>query len=167
ANPPPAGSIVPYLRPYSGGTFVGDSASKTSALDIVYRPVWPARDPADASKPVASLPFGGTLTKPKFGLPGVRDWRTAHILYQQSIAANITNANVSAVLHDATREKSSALADHGLTQLPAGVKAELYQGKYFFKNLPPHLGSRVFLDPNRSAKGSIVLKGEWKNETLG
>jgi len=167
ANPPAPGSIVPYLRPSKGGVFQGDSASKTSALDIVYRPVWPVRDPADASKPVPSLPFGATLTKPKFGLPGVRDWKTAHILYQQSIATNIINASVSAVLHDATREKSSDLGDHQLTKLPAGVRAELYQGKYFFPNLPPHLAARLFFDPNRSANGSVVLKGEWKNETFG
>ena len=64
----------------------------TASIDIVYRPTWPVRDPRDASKPVPTLPYGGTLAGPAFNLPGVRDFKTARILYQQSIAANVTNA---------------------------------------------------------------------------
>ena len=170
ANPPPSGSIVPYLRAVNtaGGYSGGDGTSTgTVALDIVYRPVWPVRDPSDSSKPVASLPFGATLTKPAFGLPGVRDWKTAQILYQQSIAANITNTRPSAVLHDPTRAKYADLAANSLMQLPGGVRSEMNQGKYYFPNLPPHLASRVFLDPNRGAKGSLVLQGQFVDEIMG
>ncbi len=171
-NPPEVGSIVPYLRPFDSttGTFVGAADSKaTASLDIVYRPIWPVRDPKDGSKPVATLPFGATLAKPAFGLPGVRDFKTAHVLYQQSIAADLPTAAESAVLHDPTRAKfadiDTAFPDTG--KIPAGVKAELYQGKYYFPNLPPHLATRVFIDPNRGKKGQLALVGEFKNETLG
>ncbi len=172
ADPPPAGSIVPYLRPFDAttGSFVGDPDKKTTAaLDIVYRPIWPVRDPKDGSKPVATLPFAATLTQPAFNLPGVRDFKTAHVLYQQSIAADLPTAAPSVVLHDATRAKyveiTNQFAETG--KLPAGIRAELYQGKYYFPNLPPHLATRVFMDPNRGTKGSLALIGEYKKETLG
>ncbi len=170
ANPPAVGSIVPYLRPFNAASniFVGDGTSKTTpSLDIVYRPVWPMLDPKDERKEVPTLPYGQTLTEPVNGMPGVRDFKTANILYQQSIAANITNAVVSAVLHDATREKVSGLAAQGLTAVPSGVQTDYYQGKYYFPQLPPHLASRFYFDPNRGTNGSVVLKGEFKDELVG
>jgi hypothetical protein len=170
ANPPSAGTIVPYLRPYAPalGTFAGNGASKhTPALDIVYRPVWPSADPKDSTKPLPTLPYGATLAQPQFGLPGVRDMQTAHILYQQSIAASIAEAQPSAILHDATREKTADLDAQGLHQLPGGVRADYYQGKYFFPKLPPHLAGRVFFDPNRGANGALVFHGDFKQEVLG
>jgi hypothetical protein len=172
ANPPPPGSIVPYLRRFdsSSGTYLGDRSSKqTESLAIVYRPVWPVRDPKDSSKPLPSLPFGATLTMPAFGLPGVRDMRTAQVLYQQSIAAaaNVSSGEVSAVLHDATRAKVSDLVSHGLQKLPSGVHTDYYLGNYYFPNLPPHLAARFFFDPNRGAKGSLVLIGEFHQEAMG
>ncbi|MCX6884981.1 MAG: hypothetical protein NTX27_08070 [Verrucomicrobia bacterium] len=169
-HPPGAGTIVPYLRPIDPdtGEFVGDSGSKdTSSLDIVYRPVWPERDPADSSKAVPTLPYGASLTTPKFNLPGVKDMITARIIYQQSLATNLPVGNVSAILHDATREKYSDLEAQSLKVVPGGVRTDYYQGRYYFPNLPPHLASRVFFDPNRGAKGTLVLKGDYVQETLG
>ncbi len=169
-NPPEVGTIVPYLRPINPatGAFVGNGAVRdTESLQVVYRPVWPERDPADSTKAVATLPYGATLTTPKFNLPGVKDMLTARVIYQQSLATNLTTANPSAVLHDATREKFSDLDAQTLTVVPGGVKKDYYQGRYYFPNLPPHLASRVYFDPNRGAKGSLVLKGEYVQETLG
>jgi hypothetical protein len=141
-NPPPAGTIVPYLRPLDPdtGEFVGDAADKeTASLDIVYRPVWPVRDPKDSSKTLPTLPFGATLAMPAFNLPGIRDMRTVRVLYQQSIAADIQEPLISVVLHDATREKYSGLADQELEILPPSIKSEVYRGYTFFPALPPHL----------------------------
>ncbi len=170
SKPPAVGSIVPYLRPINptNGAFIGDGANRdTDALDIVYRPVWPERDPADGSKAVPQLPFGGTLATAKFNLPGVRDMLTAEILYQQSLATNLVAADPSVVLHDATREKYSDLAAQKLKALPGGVLSDYYQGKYYFPNLPPHLATRLFFDPNRGTQGSLVLSGEYVAEVLG
>lgn len=170
AVPPAAGSIVPYLRPIdsSTGQFVGDAASKTTdSLQIVYRPFWPVQDPSDASKPVATLPYGGTLAEPAFNLPGVRSFKTAEILYQQSIAANLNKEAFSAILHDPTRAKYADIATNFPTQIPAGIKTENYLGKTYFPALPPHLVNRVFIDPNRGANGNLVLIGEYKKESFG
>lgn len=168
ASPPPTGTIVPYLRAMDSGTgeFTGGdgTSTDTTALDIVYRPIWPEREAS--GQPVPTLDYGATLTKPANGLPGVRDMQTAFLYYQQSIAADITNAAVSVVLHDPTRAKYSSLAP-ALAKLPGGVNAQYYQGKYYFPNLPPHLATRVYYDPNRGANGSLVLKGEFKDETMG
>ncbi len=171
-NPPGPSSIVPYLRPFAeaDGTYIGDPAStNTASLDIVYRPFWPERDPKDSSQPVPTLPYGATLTQPAFNLPGVRDFKTARLLYQQSIAANITDAVPSAVLHDPTRAKFADIAKHfpDTGEIPPSVYTQLYQGRIYFPNLPPHLAERVFLDPNRGEKGQLVLIGQFKDEILG
>jgi hypothetical protein len=171
AAPPAPGSIVPYLRPWDEAAqeFVGDPDSKqTRSLDIVYRPFWPERDPKDSSKPVPILPYGATLVEPfPGGFPGVRDFKTAHILYQQSIAEDLATAAASAVLHDPTRAKYVDISTQFADQIPAGVKIEYYQGKIFFPLLPPHLVDRVFIDPNIGPKGSLGLIGEYKQELLG
>jgi subtilisin-like proprotein convertase family protein len=170
ANPPAPGSIVPYLRPINpaNGQYIGDPASKdTASLEIVYRPVWPVRDPKDSTKPLPSLAFGATLTVPAFNLPGVKDMKTARVLYQQSVAGDVAVAKPSVFLHDGTREKEADFAEVDLAELPASVRKDYYQGRYFFPNLPPHLADRVFFDPNRGEKGRLVLSGRFVQETLG
>lgn len=170
-NPPAAGSIVPYLRPFSGvsNAFVGEATSKTTAaLDIVYRPIWPERDPKNSTQPLPVMPFGYTLAESNpYRLPQVRGMASAEVLYQQSIATNLTTATRTVVLHDPTRAKLSALEDHGLEKLPDGVLTDYYQGKLYFPNLPPHLATRLYYDPNRGAKGSLVFTGEYRSEILG
>lgn len=156
------GSIVPYLRPRgaAAGTFTGDPDVKaTASLDIVYRPVWPTLPPI--------LQPGQTLTGPMNGLPAIRGQTSAEVLYQQSIATNITLAKPSVVLIDPTRAKTASLASVELTRLPTGILTEANQGLTYFPNLPPHLASRVYYNPNVGQGGSLVLKGEFKDEPVG
>jgi hypothetical protein len=170
SSPPVSGSIVPYLRPLKsdGSGYEGEPhRTNTASLDIVYRPYWPVRDPKDERKPLPTLPYGGTLAGPAYELPGVRDFKTAHILYQQSVAANLSNVVDSAVLHDATRAKFARVDTEFESTLPAGIRTELHQGKVYFPGLPPHLGKRLYLDPNVGPKGSLVLVGEYRKELLG
>lgn len=161
---PPVGSIVPYLRP--AGSTADPSSKLTPSLSIVYRPVWPADAPVVA--------FGETLTVASKGRPDIRDQSSAQVLYQQSIALNFnaarTNDVSAVVLHDPTVQKSFALTSDptmGLNELPAGVQTQGYQGKTYFPLLPPHLAQRFFFDPNLGANGSLVYKGEFKDEVLG
>lgn len=165
STPPATGTIVPYLRPLTSGIYSGAGDNPNSAAQpIVYRPVWPATTPA--------LAFGETLTVASKGRPAIRGQSSANILYQQSIAlAPTSRASYPAVtLHDPTRQKSFALKSNavdGLAQLPGGVYAQGYQGKTYFPNLPPHLANRFLYDPNASTKGSLILKGEFKDEPTG
>ncbi len=159
---PKDGTIVPYLRTRVGDGFTGNGKSSSdAALDIVYRPVWLANAPVVA--------FGETLTEANAGRPAIRGQTSAKVLYQQSIATNITVANAAVILHDPTRERVFGLGtnDAFLAKLPATVRTESYQGKTFFPNLPPHLAERFFFDPVRGPKGSLVFKGEFKNELFG
>ncbi|HYE32573.1 MAG TPA: hypothetical protein VEH27_14180, partial [Methylomirabilota bacterium] len=168
ANPPAVGAIVPYLRPLVNDEFVGDATSKTTpSLEIVYRPVWPSVDPADESKAVPTMPYGQTLTEAVNGLPGVRDFKTAMVLYQQSIAQAFASQPLSAVLHDPTRQKTSDLATQGLTTLPGGVQTQDYQGRVYFPQLPLHLSTRVFFDPTIGSKGSLCFQGQIVNDVTG
>lgn len=126
-NAPAVGTVVPYLRTRVGEGFTGNGKSSgDEALDIVYRPVWPANAPVVA--------FGETLTEANAGRPAIRGQTSAKVLYQQSIATNITVANAAVILHDPTREKVFALEtnDTGLAELPATVRTESYQGKTYF-----------------------------------
>jgi hypothetical protein len=180
-NTPPAGSIVPYLRApgSSAGTWSGGDGSSTNSipLDIVYRPFWPVQDPSDSSRSLATLPYGYTLVKAALNLPGVQDFKTAEILYQQSIATNISQADISAVLYDPTREKYSDISAAGLSKLPASVVANNYQGKVYFPGLPPNLSvlkiqghdgsTLVYFDPNRGVNGSLVLRGVFNDAIVG
>jgi hypothetical protein len=166
-NPPAAGTIVPYLRPFSAGSPAGTGDSPESpALPIVYRPVWPGT--------TVPLAFGETLTVANKGRPAIRGQSSAHIVYQQSIAlASSDRGSFPAVtLHDPTRQKSFALNTdptnpNDLIRLPDGVYAQGYQGKTYFPNLPPHLANRFYFDPNAGPSGSLVFKGEFKDEPTG
>ena len=160
--PVPEGSIVPYLRKPAAvaGSFVGGPADKaTESLSITYRPVWPALPPL--------LQPGQTLTGPINGLPAIRGQTSAEVLYQQSIATNITRADPSVVLIDPTRMKTASLASAGLSSLPSGILVEANQGLTYFPKLPPHLADRVYYDPNIGSGGSLVLKGQFKDEPVG
>lgn len=162
SSPVAVGSIVPYLRPRGAavGTFTGvPDAKATPSLDIVYRPAWPVLPPV--------LQPGQTLTGPFNGLPAIRGQTSVEVLYQQSIATNLTLAKPSAVLIDPTRMKTASLASVELTRLPSGILTEANQGLTYFPNLPPHLAARVYYDPNVGQGGSLVLKGEFKDEPVG
>lgn len=160
-SPPPSGTIVPYLRPIDPvGNYVGDPTSKfTPSLNIVYRPVWPAVTP--------TLLSGQTLTVPVNGLAAVRDQSSVKVLYQQSIGEDISDAPVSAILNDPTRDKTTDMAAAGLSKLPASIRTDNFQGRIYFPNLPPHLAQRFFFDPNRGSAGSLVLQGQFVDEPVG
>lgn len=169
---PSVGTITPYLRSRNAnGTYEGDPVygnvqgsdqnADGNALGIIYRPVWPDNVPV--------LQMAETLTTPKRGLPAVRGQSSMEILYQQSQIAGGINAE-SAVLHDATREKSFSLGAVGgaiLDAIPPSVKSQTYQGRTYFPNLPPHLAERFFLDPNRGTFGQLVFKGQFVDAALG
>ncbi len=162
ANPPPVGSIVPYLLPRNDSGFIGDpTSSNTPSLNIVYRPTWPA---LINGQPVPTLFSGQTLTAAKNGLAAVRGQSSVNVLYQQSIGLDIVDAPPSVVLFDPTVQKASYLGAQGLLGLPPSVLAQSYQGKMYFPNLPPNLVNRVFFDPNAT---NLVLQGQFVDDLVG
>ena len=157
---PAVGNIVPYLTPL--GATVDKGAKTTPALDIVYRPVWPGNPP--------QMQFGETLMAQKAGLPQIRGQTSVQLLYQQGIARDLTAPKPAVVLHDPTREKTYALqtdAAKGLAKLPDGVRTDIYQGKTYFPNLPPHLAKRFFFDPIFGPKGTLKFIGQYMDDPVG
>jgi len=159
ANPPAAGTIVPYLLPLNAlGRPSGTATSRdTPSLDIVYRPVWPS---LVNGQPLPTLFSGETLTVPKRGMAAIRGQSSLQTLYQQSVGLDITNAPATVVLHDPTVQKTASWT----SPLPASVIAKSYLGKYYFPNLPPNLVNRVLYDPNTK---NLVLKGQFVDEPVG
>lgn len=163
---PAVGTIVPYLRPRSTSAPTGDPSvdfvgspldPNSGSLQIVYRPVWPVLTP--------SIRLGDTLTTPKEGLPAVRGQTSVDLLYEQSVAQDLSLTNRSVILHDSTREK---VADLPIDEdLPGSLNTSIFQGRTFFPNLPPHLVERFFYDPFRGANGQIVLRGAYQEEIFG
>ncbi|MDB4712659.1 hypothetical protein OAF43_00380 [bacterium] len=159
------GDVVPYLRrdPKSdpmGGKSGSGGVNTVSSHGIRYFPKWP--------EDVPIMSIAQTLTKPIYGLPAVRGQTSMEILFQESVNKNA--AEPSVILHDPTREKEYRLAKEKgevLHKIPGSVKTEIYQGKTYFPNLPPHLVKRFFYDANRGEKGALVFKGEFVDEVVG
>ncbi len=172
---PAAGTVLPFLRHISRrGTPLNINAIDSKAdgtpggidepLTVTYRPAWPTDAP--------ELRVGETLTLPKFGLPQVRGQLSAQVVYQQSLAnaptaTGLTNNSVS--LHDPTREKTVDISAGGigLSSVPAAIRTTSYRGKTYFQGLPPHLQQRVYLDPLRGSKGTLVFIGTFHDEIAG
>jgi len=159
------GDVVPYIRrdPNNdpiGGKSGNGGVNLVSSLGIKYFPRWPEEVPI--------MSMAQTLTKPIYGLPAVRGQTSMEILFQES--ANKNSEESSVILHDPTREKEYRLAKENgevLHKIPGSVKTEIYQGKAYFPNLPPHLVKRFFYDANRGENGALVFKGEFVDEVVG
>ena len=159
---PALGTLLPFLRPLSGGNPQGDPVNGT-ALTVIYRPAWPQMAP--------ELRVGETLTLPKFGLPQVRGQTSAEVIYQQSIAAQGSNRN-AVVLHDPTRIKSVKLSSQALAKLPASALTTSQNGKTYFQRLAPHLQSRFYMVEVDSSNPGIAdyelrLEGTFVDDTVG
>ncbi len=167
---PPAGTITPFL--WDGAN--GDVKTGT-AITVSFTPYWPDLVPPGLeikSTEVPALQSGETLVKSKFGLPSLQGASSAKILYQQSVGCflatgSTTTPTTSAKLHDATRRKTSPLADFGLSKLPASISTSKDHGRTYFQNLPAHLQQRVYVDSLVGSGGSLVLEGVFKEETVG
>jgi hypothetical protein len=155
----PVGTILPFLRRLDNlGVPEGDPVAGTP-LTVEFKPKWPDSAP--------ELRVGETLTLPKFGLPQVRGQISAEVFYEQSNA--LISAKPSVTLHDPTREKTFALGTNAadLQALPKAIATTSYLGKTYFQRLPPDLQERLYFDPLRGPKGTLVLKGEFHDEIAG
>jgi hypothetical protein len=168
SSQPTVGTILPFLRNAGrSGTNLTfsliDPGQADEPLTITYTPEWPTNAP--------ELRVAETLTLPKFGLPQVRGQKSAQVYYQQSIAKAASDTALSknsVTLHDPTREKTLPLGEAGkLAALPDDIKVTVYQGKTYFQNLPPHLQQRVYFDPLRGTKGTLIFKGVFHDEIAG
>jgi len=178
---PAIGTIVPYLRPYatagdpdSGFDPANDPKSaQGTPLTIEFVPLWPddPRLPDEApegapefvQKSVPELRFAETqtVTKSSNELPEIRPNSSIEILYQQSIARDVTAGVESAVLYDPERQKRYEM---GPGDIPPAIATVNSRGKTFFQLLPPHLQDRFFFDPLVGEEGALILEGSFEEE---
>jgi hypothetical protein len=160
---PPVGTILPFLRNAARKGFtLNPEATIDRPLSVVYRPVWPQQAP--------ELRVGETLALPKFGLPQVRGQVSAQVLYEQSLAKDTTNSLTknSVTLHDATREKTVILGTPNMPdKIPDSIRTTSYRGRTYIQGLPPHLQQRIYVDPLRGPKGTLVFLGTFHDVIAG
>lgn len=149
-------TVLPFLLPLVNGKPQGNALTGTP-LTIYYTPRWPDNAPI--------LQVGETLTLPKFGLPQVRGQISAEVFYEQSRASS--KAKPSVTLHDPTREKTVPLDSVGLEKVPDAIATTSYLGRTYFQRLSPELAERIYVDPLRGPKGTLVFKGEFVDEIAG
>jgi hypothetical protein len=168
-----AGQRVPIRYEFFNGPAGANVSLRWIRPDTTTAAVIPETSllPADGDfVEVPSLQFAETLVKPKFGLPGLDGASSAHILYQQSVAKNVTASKESAVLHDPTRSKVYPLGG-ALAAIPSSIAVDASGSRVYFQGLPAHLQERFFMDPalgpGNPPVGALVLQGQFVDETVG
>ena len=167
ANQPAVGTIMPYI-----GADTNQHKVSGDATLLTYYPKWPDDTVFGAQAAVVpGLQTAQTLMLPASGLPQVRGQTSAEVAYQQSIANTSANGGTtvaSVILSDPTRQKTYDLGSSGgLPEIPPSVLTTQSSGRTYFQGLPPHLQNRFYLDPNRGAKGALVLIGEFIDVLAG
>lgn len=143
----PVGSCVPWLNRLSG--------QAGPPINTTYKIVWPGETPA--------LQIGETLTTARFGLPGVRNFASAEVIFDSLNPDGSTPFDSKVRLYDPYSPRILKFSDYSLpqgayrlgdgTQLPVGyvlpgsIKRDSNGGKDSFPDLPYHLRSRLKFDP--------------------
>lgn len=151
---PSAGTEMPWLP--SSGLDYNDPLAGTP-VTLVYHLTWP-----DAPK----LHLGQTLTKAASGLPEIWGQLSVEVLYQQSERRGL---GASVDLFDPVVAHGADL-DSGV--INAMISSQLARrdttsSLVRFPNLPPSLYPRLYYDPNRGARGQLVLEGQYEETLTG
>jgi hypothetical protein len=126
----PVGASLPWLDRRADGTV-------DTPIDITYLTHWPTD--------VKTLQIGETLFNEKYGLPAVRNFASARIVYDQ---ANPTETDVRSSLvrlFDPLSERTVVLDTD--FELPPEISTMNRGGRLIFVDLPYVIRSRLFYDP--------------------
>lgn len=112
-------------------------------VDVTYRIRWPAETP--------TLQTGETLLTAKNGLPGIKNWASAQIVYDSLNPDGLTPLASAVRLYDPLSARVLRLTNvAGISasyQFPPEVALQTVGGKQVFSDLPFHLRSRLSFDP--------------------
>ena len=119
-------------------------------------------------KNVESMRIGQTLTTAADGLPEVWNCKSTAVVYPD-------DDSKTALLWDPTVERKTGLAGYATpAELlktfgfdPAEGNVTLRGGKYTFKDLPPSVGDRFFVNANLAVDNCVCLKGELETNAGG
>ncbi|HEX5219301.1 MAG TPA: LamG-like jellyroll fold domain-containing protein [Verrucomicrobiae bacterium] len=114
-------------------------------VDVRYRVRWPAEAP--------ELQIGETLLDPKRGLPGIKNWASAQIIFDSLNPSGQTPLESSVRLYDPLSARTLRLTNivSASYQFPPEITLQTVGGKQIFAGLPYYLRSRLSYDPVNQA----------------
>ena len=148
SSPPAVGAEVPWLAGLDGGDPVGGKPACWT---------WTVRWPEN----VENMRIGQTLTTAANGLPEVWNCKSMAVIYPD-------DGGKTALLWDPTVVRHTGLAGFATPAAllknfgfdPAEGNVTLRGGKYTFKDLPPSVGDRFYVNANLAVDKCVCLKGE-------
>jgi len=147
-NPPAVGAEVPWLAGLDGSDPVGGKPALWT---------WTVNWPAN----VENMRIGQTLTTAANGLPEVWNCKSVAVVYPD-------DSGKTALLWDPTVVRKTGLSGFATPAAllknfgfdPAEGNVTLRGGKYTFKDLPPSVGDRFYVNANLAVGECVCLKGE-------
>ena len=147
SNPPAVGAAVPWLAGLAGDPVGGAPAVWTWTVS------WPEN--------VENMRIGQTLTTAANGLPEVWNCKSTAVVYPDDNAKTV-------LLWDPTVVRKTGLTGFATPAAllknfgfdPAEGNVTLRGGKYTFKELPPSIGDRFYVNANLAVNECVCLKGE-------
>src|SRR6185436_6143113 len=133
-------------------------------VNVTYNIVWPTN--------TSALQIGETLFNSKHGLPGIRNWAAAQVVFDTLNPTGRDALSTTARLYDPLSTRTLRLTNvAGITaayRLPADIALETQtDGKQIFSGLPYYLRVRLSYDPlNRWLSWSGVLNENGSGEPL-
>ena len=145
---PAIGTEIPWLAGLDGGDPVGGKPAVWT---------WTVNWPAN----VENMRIGQTLTKAANGLPEVWNSKSVGVVYPDDSGKTV-------LLWDPTVVRKTGLPKFASPAAllkyfgfdPAERNVTLRAGKYTFKDLPPSIGDRFFVNANLAVTECVCLKGE-------
>jgi probable HAF family extracellular repeat protein len=152
------GDCLAWLDHHGAGELIAPNAGVGTAgnpIDVNYRITWPQ---------VETLQIGETLMESKRGLPAIKSWARAQVIYDDTNPAwrpdlDPPPTNGLARLYDPLSTRVLALLP--TEQIPAEIARVAHEGKEVFVDLPYVIRARLKYDPlNRWLEFSGILDEE-------
>lgn len=128
ADGPREGNCVDWVAVLNG---------RSRRIEAIYDIRWPDDPPI--------LNIGESLLTPKRGLPGVKDWADASIIYDDLDPYDTNRIYALARFYDPLTPRS--ISNAASFTLPTEIKQELIIDKVYFPDLPYHLKRRLSYNP--------------------
>lgn len=127
-------------------------------------------------KQVAEMRIGQTLTRATGSLPDVWGMKSCAIVWPNQTSVTNASAREDVTLIDPTAVRRTGLT--GFTNVAAmmtalgfevksGGACQARRGLYYFRELPPTLANRFYLDPTADPTECVALKGELDEPAAG
>jgi subtilisin-like proprotein convertase family protein len=132
-------------------------------VHVTYSIQWPTNAPA--------LQIGETLLNPKGGLPGVKNWASAQVVFDTLNPNGDMPLSAAARLYDPISTRTLKLTNvagiNASYQFPGEIALETRGSKQVFSGLPYYLRSRLSYEPlNKSLSWSGVINDNVLGEPL-